>query len=155
MAYYESQCKPFPNKVCSFAFQRRKRLGVSTGGFSFPCVKQRAKPVSSERTTALHRRAGDRDSDKSSSGKFFSSALEWCKLIVFISGGAGLLFFFQCPFLRLGVNNTIHLLLLALQWTSERGRQPYRETRGWTSGKEIAGILLAHASAAVKKGIVG
>lgn len=32
--------------------------------------------------------------------------------------------------------------------------EPYREMHGWMSGKEIAGIVLAHTCAALKKEMV-
>jgi len=77
MAYYESQRKPFPNKGRSFGFPCRKRLAVLKGGFSLSCVEQQAKTVSLGWATALRLTAGDGDSDKSLSGKFFPSPLEW------------------------------------------------------------------------------
>lgn len=116
-AYYESQRKPFPNKVCPFGFPCRKRLAVSKGGFPLPCAEQNQRAQSGQQ----HVRAGDTDTDKPLSEEFFSSPLEWCKLIVFISRDAvGL--FFHVPFHHLDVNNATWLPLLVLQWASERGR---------------------------------
>lgn len=110
--------------------------------------------MSLEWATALGLRAGDRDNDKFLSGKFFSSTLEWFKMIVFVSRDAEW-FFFCVPFHHLDVNNTTRLPLLMLQWTSGRGSWPYWEMHGWMLGKEIAGILLAHTCAAVNKEIAG
>lgn len=105
MAYYESQRKPFPNKVLSFGFPCSKRLAVSKGRFSLLCVEWRAKQVSLEQATALCLKAGD--GGKSLSGKF-SSRLAWYKMIVFISRGTGA--FFSVPVHHLDVTISLGCL---------------------------------------------
>lgn len=82
-----------------------------------PCLEQQ-KLMGMERDTVFGLRAGDGNTDKSLSGKFFSSPLEQCKQIVIISKEDGV---FHVPFHHLDANNAIWLLVFMLQWTSERG----------------------------------